>query len=307
MLRFPCPKCAKVLSVQESQAGAAARCPACGQKFRIPTPATKPTAVKKPPPKAAVEEEAAEYEVVEEEAQQEDADFEVADEPEGEEAAEPAAEEEAVPRKKKKKKKKKQKAEVPAGQLFPWISNMHLGLLVVCVGGLFTCSCCLFFGWNWYNAKEQLEDPEVAIAALTAKGAAIKRDEKLPDKPVVEVTMVGEQFTDSDVKHLRAFTQLRKLQLAHAPVHNHSTAHLKDLKNLQYLDLSYTDISDGGMEDLEGLTNLEEVSLASLTVTDAGLSHLKGCTKLKKLHLENTPLASGRELEHAIPGLVVTK
>jgi hypothetical protein len=264
----------------------------------------KPAAVKKAPPKPAVEEEeAGEYEVIEEQAPAEDAGLEAAGEPVE------SDQEEQVPRKKKKKKKKKEKpAEAPVGQLLPFISNGHLGLIVFSVVGLLVCSGGLFLGWKMFTSKEPLEDPEVAIAALKAKGAVIERDEKLPDKPVVTVTMVGDQFNDSDVKHVRAFTQLRKLQLAHAPIHNHAMLHLKDLKELRYLDLSYTNVTDSGMEELAGLTNLEELFLVSMgALTDGGLSHLKGCTKLRKLHLENTPLASGRELEAAIPGLEVTK
>ncbi len=45
MIRFSCPACDKALRADESKAGSIVKCPACGQKLTIPSPAAEP-----PPP-----------------------------------------------------------------------------------------------------------------------------------------------------------------------------------------------------------------------------------------------------------------
>lgn len=47
MIRVKCPKCGKLLGVDDSRAGGMGACPACGQKFRIPG-GKGPVAVKPP-------------------------------------------------------------------------------------------------------------------------------------------------------------------------------------------------------------------------------------------------------------------
>ena len=43
MIRVKCPKCEKVLGLDDSKAGSPALCPACKQKFMVPgTPAKAP-------------------------------------------------------------------------------------------------------------------------------------------------------------------------------------------------------------------------------------------------------------------------
>ena len=44
MIRFACPKCAKVLSVHESLAGKQGRCPGCGESCKVPMESSIPIA-----------------------------------------------------------------------------------------------------------------------------------------------------------------------------------------------------------------------------------------------------------------------
>jgi hypothetical protein len=54
MIRIKCPKCQKVLGLDESQAGMPALCPACKQKFMVPgSPAKQPAGAGKPGDKPA--------------------------------------------------------------------------------------------------------------------------------------------------------------------------------------------------------------------------------------------------------------
>lgn len=50
MIRVKCPKCAKGLTVDDAKAGAIGKCPACGERFRIPQPGPQTPA--KPGPAA---------------------------------------------------------------------------------------------------------------------------------------------------------------------------------------------------------------------------------------------------------------
>jgi predicted nucleic acid-binding Zn-ribbon protein len=327
MLRIQCPQCAKALGIQESQVGAMARCPACGNKFRIPGPARKPAPEKKQRPAPAVkapapEEEAGGYEVVGEKAPA-DGGFEVVEEEGVDEAAPPKPrprkpvpdddadepeedEAEEAPRRKKKKKKKARAKDIPVGQLLPWMSNAVFGIIAAFVGLILTVGCCGFFGYQyWWKEKQAaVEDTETAVAALKTKGAEIQRDESQPGKPVIGVNMSGDTFTGADLKHLRGFTQLKKLSLAHVPVKDAAVSNLKGLTSLESLDLSFTDITDAALDDIADLKNLQELNLAKTLVSDGGLKKLYGLTNLKKLYLVESH-ANGAGIAAAIPGLEV--
>jgi len=89
-------------------------------------------------------------------------------------------------------------------------------------------------------------------------------------------------------------------------VANVDLEHLEGYTGLRVLRLGNTKVTSGGMQFLKDMTGLEELDLGGTLVTDAGLEQLKGLKNLKRLNLSNTPLASGRGLAAAIPGLEVT-
>ncbi len=66
------------------------------------------------------------------------------------------------------------------------------------------------------------DTPEEAIQRIESIGGQIKRDERLPGRPVTEISL-GRYFDeharkvfDENARHLRLFTKLRTLKLAGA-------------------------------------------------------------------------------------------
>jgi hypothetical protein len=128
------------------------------------------------------------------------------------------------------------------------------------------------------------KEEERAIAAIKKLGGSIERDSKLPGNPVVEVDLSGKQTTDADLAHLKAFPELRKLDLKgnfdRESERNHLTdaglKHLRDLHKLEHLNVAgHPDITDASIEHLEKLSNLKAIDLVDTSVTEKGVKRLK--------------------------------
>jgi uncharacterized protein YceK len=76
-------------------------------------------------------------------------------------------------------------------------------------------------------ARQPSGQEEKAVNAIEALGGKVKRDDKLPGRPVVEVDLGGTKVTDTGLKDL------------------------KELKNLKFLCLAGTKISSAGLKDLQ--------------------------------------------------------
>jgi hypothetical protein len=142
---------------------------------------------------------------------------------------------------------------------------------------------------------------------IKERGGQYKVDENDPEKPVIEVMLMGTDADNGDLKMLLAFPKLKKLDMSMCTkINNPGLAWLVDLKEIRILKLGHcTHITDGGMEHIGQLTSLEELYLDQCNVTDRGLADLKGLKKLKKLGLSGSMLASGRGLQASIPGLEI--
>jgi hypothetical protein len=127
------------------------------------------------------------------------------------------------------------------------------------------------------------KEEERAITAIKKLDGSVKRDAKLPGNPVVEVDLFCKKTTDADLAHLKAFPQLRKLNLmgnCKDSGNNHLTdaglKHLRDLHKLEELNVSWhRGIHDASIEYLEKLSNLKSVDLDSTSVTEKGAARLK--------------------------------
>jgi hypothetical protein len=336
MIRIKCPKCANALGVPESAAGSAAVCPQCGQKFRVPAIAAKASGPSRPEAARQQKDSGPDDEhvaagrrrpVVDKPARtsparrrseaddREDEDFEVVPDPARSEPSrslgkrrvvddvdesdeeKPNRRDEAPRPPTRKKKKKKKEAGGLSGVHIAFIA---VGLLVV--GGL----TLLFFLMQHGLKPKAPPDPAPVLAELQQIHAMIERDEKSPDKPVIGVTLSGLEFRPSLLGRLVAFPKLRKLNLSGTKTSDIALEHLEDVTSLQILNLSHTNVTGGGMQFLKKLVNLEELNLNQTLVHDPGLHELTGLKKLKKIYLDGT-LASGMELQAAIPGLEVIK
>src|SRR5205085_891007 len=117
-------------------------------------------------------------------------------------------------------------------------------------------------------------DPQaerVALAALAELKPIVKRDNSLPDKPVVAVHFLPNfgKVTDEHLAQLAAFPQLRSVEIA----------------NKRF-------VTDAGLEHLAGLEQLDELVLNGTAVTAKSLVRfLKGRDRLQRLSVMDVPLA----------------
>jgi endonuclease YncB( thermonuclease family) len=130
------------------------------------------------------------------------------------------------------------------------------------------------------DLQERSKSEEHVIGLLRDAEPLIFRDESLPGKPVIAVRFRPNfgTVTDQDVVHLRAFSQLRVLELAN--------------KRL---------VTDAGLDQLAWLGGIEEISLNSTSVTPAGVIRFAAAhPKLKRLDLTGIPLRDDdvRRLAH---------
>jgi hypothetical protein len=108
---------------------------------------------------------------------------------------------------------------------------------------------------------------------------------------------------DTQMEHLRGFTQLRTLFLHGPKVTDAGLRHLEGLTQLRGLLLNGTKVTDTGLEQVKCLPQLQRLILASNPITDAGLRHLEGLSQLKLLWLNVTEVtdAGVRHLETLAP------
>ena len=80
--------------------------------------------------------------------------------------------------------------------------------------------------------QKQAEQEEKAVDAILKLGGDVKRDEKLPGRPVVEVDLGKPKVGDFDLKDLKEFKSLRNLSQSRAHFTDAGLKNLKELKEL---------------------------------------------------------------------------
>lgn len=263
------------------------------EEFEYSTEDIEEPEVPAPPPRKrhrveVEEEEDEEVEEIDEEDEEEEDEDEEDDEDDEDE------EEEESPR--VRKKKKKGSGGVSA---VPFVVG---GLILVIVIG------CSVGGYFFAYRKGSAPDPTVVMDMIKKRGGNFKQDENDPEKPVIEVSLMGTDADNGDLKMLRAFPKLKKLDLSNCTkINNPGLEWLVDLKQLRVLNCNFcSHVSDGGMEHIGKITSLEELYLNQTIVTDRGLADLRGLKNLKKLGLSGA-LASGLGLGNALPNVEIIK
>ena len=125
---------------------------------------------------------------------------------------------------------------------------------------------------------------DMAIRAVEQRGGNVKRDEGQPDRPVVEVSYIFKPVTDADVRELKQFSKLRKLQLTQDQ--NVTGTGLKDLAGLQdleYLNVSSSPVSDEGAKAIASLRKLKYLNIMGTKVTDTGIRDIATLDRLEEL------------------------
>jgi internalin A len=148
------------------------------------------------------------------------------------------------------------------------------------IGDTMRLLCCLLMLWSALlsdaEAQTTKASQEAAVAAIKKLGGRVTFDEQDPGKPVVHVSLFGQDVTDASLEHLKEMTSLTSLDLVNTRVTEAGLEHLKGLTNLQELCLpDSTRVTDAGLVHFNGLTSLQTLVLFNTDVTAAGLEHLK--------------------------------
>ncbi len=163
---------------------------------------------------------------------------------------------------------------------------------------------------SWLALKVwQTKCQEAAAAELRESGATVVWDEITPPAwlrsflgehligHVKELSLAGDQVTDSRLEHLDAMKQLQTLNIAYTHVTDAGLERLQALKELKTLSVWQTKVTDAGLGKIAGLKQLESLELLGTQATDAALGKLVGLNKLQTLILSE-PYVTDAGLEH---------
>jgi hypothetical protein len=118
-------------------------------------------------------------------------------------------------------------------------------------------------------------DEAAAVRAVEMLDGIVTVDDTQPDKPVVAVNLGVTCITDAELKELKEFKRLRRLDLSATPVTDAGLKELKGLTSLEELYLGSTQVTDAGLQELTELKNLRILEVSGTRVTDAGLTKLR--------------------------------
>jgi len=154
-----------------------------------------------------------------------------------------------------------------------------------------------------------LADEATAVTRIGKLGGKVRRDGKLPGKPVVEVNLQSTAAKDADLKSLRELKRLKVLYLGYGTrTTDAGLVQLKTVTSLEELNLPETQVTDAGLAHLKGLKNLRKLGLTNCKgITNQGLVHLKGLKKLTNVAVYGTQVTErgAAELQKALPDVYV--
>ena len=84
----------------------------------------------------------------------------------------------------------------------------------------------------------------------------------------------------ADLRRLKSFTALTRLNVAGARITNGGLKEIADLSSLEVLDLSYTAVTDHGLKELKRLPHLRELSLAQAVTGKEGVVSNSGLKEI---------------------------
>jgi Leucine Rich repeat len=102
------------------------------------------------------------------------------------------------------------------------------------------------------------------------------------------LNLFGTHITDAGLENISTVRSLQTLRLANTEITDAGLLSLQKLPDLRELGLTNTKITDGGCATLATMKGLTDLSLSGGQITDAGLRQLQVLTHLKKLVLTKT-------------------
>lgn len=117
-------------------------------------------------------------------------------------------------------------------------------------------------------------DAEIdAVLGIKKLGGDIRRDPNYLRQPVVEANLTGKKMTDEVVPWLKAFPDLRTLNVRDAS------------------------ITDKGLKHLPALPKLQIIRLKNAPVTDAGILAIKDCKSVYWVEIKDCPKVTAKGIE----------
>jgi hypothetical protein len=119
---------------------------------------------------------------------------------------------------------------VVANTLIPYAQDMILiwGRVLLEIGDAMRVLCCLLLGSSVLLSGCG-GSKEAAVAAIKKLGGFVSFEENNPGKPVVHVSLFGQDVTDASLEHLKELTSLTSLDLVNTRVTEAGLEHLKGL------------------------------------------------------------------------------
>jgi hypothetical protein len=140
-------------------------------------------------------------------------------------------------------------------------------------------------------------DETTAVKWVEDVGGKLKRDDKAPGKPVVEVAFgpVNKKVTNDGLKELKNFKNLKSLTVFFCEqIGDDGMKHVKELTGLEKLTLGNTSITDAGLAELKELKKLKSLTVSGcIKMTDRSSDTIKGFTDLEYLSLPSTYTETG--------------
>ena len=161
---------------------------------------------------------------------------------------------------------------------------------------------------NAYQEAGRLDEAS-ALAWVKHNKGRVVRDEKHPDRPVVEVDVRRmvygreQNVDDKGLEHLTTFPERKILNLGGSKVTDDGMAILARFNKLEELKFENTKVTDEGVRRLAVLTKLEKLWLHDLPITDASIDALFQMNKLRELYIYDTKVTvkGAKRLQVALP------
>jgi Leucine-rich repeat (LRR) protein len=134
----------------------------------------------------------------------------------------------------------------------------------------------------------------LSLEGCPVSGRGLAHLKAVPElaQSLADLSLARTQFSDAHTGILRAFPNLRRLDVSGCPVRGPGLTTLKELPELRELILACPTLTDLFAEELGGLRRVERLSLAGSSLTDAGLKHLGGLAQLRDLDLRGTKVTA---------------
>jgi Leucine rich repeat/Leucine Rich repeat len=136
----------------------------------------------------------------------------------------------------------------------------------------------------------QLKQHRLALQIKKAGGDVNINMALYPASTVVGVDLHQTQVLDADLLQLRAFPNLRTLNLYGTHITDAGLESIAPLRSLQTLRLANTEITDAGLQSLQKLPDLRELGLTHTKVTDQGMAMLSNMKTLTELTLSGSQI-----------------